>query len=127
MPTLTTFLIGLPVWPFHSPHLSHHVSAVHHQVRPGRHAQRHVQHGPVLGDVDVLAAEHGVPALGHSRLLGQRHQQPHRLVGDPVLGVVQVEPGRLGGQPLAPARVAGEQVAQMLPGDVVVVPLERLP
>jgi hypothetical protein len=86
-----------------------------------------VQHSAVLGHVDVLAAEHGVPALGHARLLGQRHEQPHRLVGDPVLGVVQVEPGRLGGQSFAPARVPGEQLAQVPPGDLVVVPLERLP
>ena len=143
MPTLTTFAIGLPVWPFHSPDLTRLAKSA---IRPSTsctccttstpsttsalvrgHPQRHVQHGPVLGHVDVLAAEHGVPALGHAGLLGQRHEQPHGLVGDPVLGVVQVEPGRLGGQPLAPARVPGEQLAQVLPGDLVVVPLERLP
>ena len=143
MPTLTTFLIGLPVWPFHSPDLTRLAKSA---IRPSTsctcattsvpsttrcwlrgHAQRHVQHGAVFGHVDVLAAEHGVPALGHAGLLGQRDQQPHGLVGDPVLGVVQVEPGRLRGQPLAPARVAGEQVAQVLPGDLLVVPLERLP
>ena len=108
-------------------HLRHHVRAVHDQVLAGGQAQRHVQHGPVLGHVDVLAAEHRVPALGHAGLLGQRHEQPHRLVGDPVLGVVEVEPGRLGGQPLAAARVPGEQLAQVPPGDLFVVPLERLP
>jgi hypothetical protein len=104
-----------------------HIGAVNDQVFAGRHAQRHVQHGAVLGDVDVLAAEHGVAALGHAGLLGQRDEQPHRLVGDPVLGVVEVEPGRLRGQPLAAARVPGEQLAQVLPGDLLVVPLERLP
>ena len=54
-------------------------------------------------------------------------EQPHGLVGDPVLGVVQVEPGRLRSQPLAAARVVGEQLAQVPVGDFLVVPLERLP
>ncbi len=143
MPTLTTFLIGLPVWPFHSPDLTRLAkSAIRPSTSctcattsvpsttsdwPAGHAEGHVQHGAVLGHVDVLTAEHGVPARGHAGLLGQRDEQPHGLVGDPVLGVVQVEPGRLRGQPFAGARVAGEQVTQVLCGDFFVVPLERLP
>ena len=111
----------------HLVHLPHHVGAVHDQRCGPRHAQRHVQHGPVLGHVDVLAAEHGVPPLRHAGLAGQLDQQPHGLVGDPVLGVVQVEPGRLRGQPLAPPGIRGEQLPQVLPGDLGVVPLELLP
>ena len=107
--------------------LPHHVGAVHDQRRGPRHPQRHVQDGPVLGHVDVLAAEHGVPPFRHAGLGGQFDQQPHGLVGDPVLRVVQVEPGRLRAQPLASPRIRGEQLPQMLAGDLRVVPPQRLP
>ena len=79
MPTLTTLRIGLPVWPVQSPertrsregahpverlvHLLDHVLPVDDQRAVLRHPQRHVQHRPVLGDVDVLAGEHRVAAL----------------------------------------------------------------
>ena len=74
MPMLTMLRIGLPVCPFHSPerirsakaahpaehlvHVRHHVGAVGLDDRAGRCPQRDVQHRAVLGDVDVLAAEH---------------------------------------------------------------------
>ena len=45
---------------------------------PRRHAQSDVEDGPVLGHVDVLAAEHGVAAAGQVGLLGQLQQQPDR-------------------------------------------------
>jgi hypothetical protein len=132
MPTLTTFLTGLPVREVRHPvqhlvHLPHHVGAVHHQRRGPGHPQRHVQDGPVLRHIDVLAAEHGIPPFRHARLGGQLDQQPHRLVGDPVLRVVQVEPGRLRAHPLAPSRIGSEQLPQMPVGHLGVVPLERLP
>ncbi len=72
MPMLTTLRIGLPVWPRHSPertrsqksrhpverlvHLLDDVDAVDDERALARHPQRHVEHGAVLGDVDVLAA-----------------------------------------------------------------------
>ena len=71
MPMLTTLRMGLPVWPFQSPdrtrsakplmrvehlvHLRHDVDPVDHERGLPGHAQGHVQHGAVLGDVDVLA------------------------------------------------------------------------
>ena len=92
MPTLTMLRIGLPVWPFHSPgtdpvgerghpvedlvDLGHHVDAVDDQRGVPRHPQRDVQHGAVLGDVDVLAARtsrRGAPRSPDS--LGQLEQQ----------------------------------------------------
>ena len=79
MPMLTTLRIRLPVWPVHSPertrsanarhpvehlvHLGDDVDAVDDERRALRHAQRDVQHGAVLGDVDLLAREHRVDAL----------------------------------------------------------------
>ena len=48
----------------HLVHLRHDVLAVDDDRASARHAQRDVQHGAVLGDVDLLAAEHRVDALG---------------------------------------------------------------
>ena len=51
-----------------------------------RAAQRGVQHGAVLGSVDVLAGEHGFAALLELNLAGQIAQQLNGLVGHQVLG-----------------------------------------
>ena len=91
MPMLTTLRIGLPVWPLHSPERTRsqkapirsstsctsldHVGAVDDQRALARHPQRDVQHRAVLGDVDVLAAEHRLAALGQPALLGERGEQ----------------------------------------------------
>ena len=81
MPMLTTAAIRLPVAPVHCPvadavgevahlaedglHVADDVLAVDVQLAAGRHAQRHVQDGAVLGRVDVLAGEHRVAVLLH--------------------------------------------------------------
>ena len=57
----------------HGVHGRDHVLAVHLDHRVARRAQRGVQHGAVLGDVDLLAAEHGVPQPGHA---GRRRRAP---------------------------------------------------
>ena len=49
----------------------------------------------------------------HAALVGELREQPQRLVGDPVLRVVEEEAGALGDQPLAAAGVLGEQLAQV--------------
>ena len=108
-------------------HLRDHVGPVDHQRAAPGHPQRDMQHGPVLGDVDRLAAEHGVPALLQAGLLGQLQEQPDGFAGDPVLGVVQVQPGGLRGEALAAAGVGGEQVPQVPVADLVVVGFQRLP
>ena len=137
MPTLTTLRIGLPVCPVHSPprtwfekspmrsstlvHLLDHVLAVHDQRAVLRHPQRHVQHRPVLADVDVLAGEHRVAAPLDVPLLRELDEQLQRLVGDAVLGVVEREPGALGDQALAAVGVLGEELAQVALADLGVV------
>ena len=114
---LMTLRMRLPVWPFHSPlrnpvaevghlvehgvDLRHDVLAVDDDRRALRGAQGHVQHGAVFGDVDLVAAEHGVDARAQAGLLGQSKQEPERFVGDAVLGVIQVEADGLDRQPLA--------------------------
>ena len=94
-------------------HLRDDVLPVDDERRVARQAQRGVQDGPVLGDVDVVAAEHRLDALRSPRLVRELQEQRDRLVRDPVLRVVEVEPGGLGGQPLAAGGVGGEQVAQV--------------
>ena len=141
MPTLMTFLIGWPVWPFHSPERIRSEKAairsrtawtsattstpsttrVASRGMPARRAGRRA----VLRDVDVLAPEHHVPALLELRLLGQLEEQPHGLVGHAVLRVVEVEPDGLHPQPLAAVRILGEQVAQVALADLRVVTLEH--
>ncbi len=108
-------------------HLLDHVDAVDDQRALARHPQRHVQHGAVLGDVDVLAGEHRFAALLDATLAGQLAEQDHRLVGDPVLREVEVEAGAVGDQPLAARRVGVEEVAQLGVLEVAEMALQRLP
>ena len=121
MPMLTTVRMRLPVVPSHDAgadavaegrhavehgvHLGDDVDPVDDQRRRARHAQRDVEHGAVLGVVDVLAGEHRGGPLPHPCLVGEGEQQPQRLVGDAVLGVVEVDVDRVGGQPGAARRV----------------------
>ena len=51
------------------------VLAVDHEVRVAGHAQRDVEDGAVLGDVDVLAAEHRVDAVPEPAPVGQCEQE----------------------------------------------------
>ncbi len=129
MPILTTFLMRLPVWPFQAPartrvgkfghlvehgmHLRHDVLAVHRDRRPLRRTQRDMQNGAVFGDVDLLAAEHGVDARAKPRLVRQIDKQLQSLAGDAVFRVVEEDAGRLGGQPRAARGVCREQVSQV--------------
>ncbi len=103
------------------------VLAIDDQRAVPRHPQRDVQHGPVLRDVDVLAPEHRIAALGDAALLRQLNEQLQRFVGGPVLGVVEEESGAICDQTLAAIGVLGEQVAQVPLADLGVVLLECLP
>ena len=110
MPMLMTFLIRLPVCPFQAPladlvgeaghpvehgvDLGHDVFAVDDDRLALRGAQGHVQDGAIFGDVDLLAAKHGVDPRSQARFLGQLNEQLQRLVRDAVLGVVQEEARR---------------------------------
>ena len=134
---------ALPVCPVHAPgahavgevghpaedgvHVGDDVDAVDLDARPFGSAQRDVEHGAVLGDVDVLAREHRVDAIAQPGPLGEREQQRHRLVGDQVLRVVDVEAVDFEGQAVASVGVAGEQVAQVHGADIGGVGDERVP
>ena len=90
MPMLTTFRMRLPVWPFHAPLRTRlEKSAIlsstactsgttflpsTRMVALFRRAQGDVQHGAVLREVDLVAAEHGVDPRAQAGFLGQLQQ-----------------------------------------------------
>src|SRR5439155_25817758 len=53
------------------------VVAVDDDRCPSWRTQSNVQHSAVLGDVDLVAAEHRVEARPQTALLGQFNEQPH--------------------------------------------------
>ena len=108
-------------------HLRDDVDAVDDERLPSWHAQRDVEDGAVLGDVDAVAAEHRLGPLAQAGLLGELQEEAERLVGDAVLRVVEVQASPLRRQPLAARRVVGEQVAQVEVAYLRVVLLQRLP
>ncbi len=71
-------------------------------------AQGDVEHGPLFGDVDLVAAEHGVDALPQAGFLGELQEKLARFVGDAVLGVVEKEAGRLEGKAVGASRIVGK-------------------
>jgi hypothetical protein len=105
----------------HRVHLRHDVLAVDLDDRVARRPQRRVQDRAVLGDVDLVAAEHRRPLLREMARLGEADQQGQRLRGDTVLGKVENEARALCGEPLGALRVLGKQRAQIATLDRVVV------
>jgi hypothetical protein len=97
----------------HGVHSGHHVFAVRPNDAGARRTQRHVQDGAILGGVDRLAPEHRIDARTQVRGLCQVEQQTERLVGDPILGIIQIQTGRLECEAFAPLRVLAEERPQM--------------
>ena len=79
-------------------HLRHDIGSIDQHWPVGGRAQRHVQSGPSLAGIDALAGEKaGGPAL-HIGLARQVEQQPQRAASDPVLRIVEQQPGSLNAQ-----------------------------
>ena len=72
-----------------------------------------MQDGPVLGDVDLLAPEHGVDPRAQAGFLGQLQEELEGFVGDAILRVVEEEAHRLGRHPLAALGVICEELPQV--------------
>ncbi len=94
-------------------HLGHHILAVHDDGLPFGGAQGHVQDGPLLGNVDLLPPKHGIDTGPQAGFLGQLQQELHRLVGDAVLRVIEVDADGLGGQALPAFGVVREELPEM--------------
>jgi len=75
----------------------------------------------------VSTGEHRVSALSDLGPAGEREQQAHRLLGDPVLGVVKDQVARTGDHPRRPLGIPREQLAQMDLGDLLVMGGQRGP
>ena len=86
-----------------------------------------MQHRPPFGDVDLLAREHRVDTGTDAARAREVEQQPQRLVGHALLGVIEVEAGGLRDEPLAPLRVLREQLTQVDAAHGFVVRGEGLP
>ena len=67
----------------------------------------------MFGDVDGIAAEHGVAECLDSGPARDGGQQLDGLGGQAVLGVVEQDPVDLGDHDVAPVRFRGEQLAQV--------------
>ncbi len=135
MPMLTTLRMGRPVWPVPATipdavgeglhavqdrvHLGHHVRPVDLDGLAHGSPQGDVEDGPLLRRVDLPAAEHGLDALAQAAALGQLYEEPEGLVGDAMLGVVQVEAGGLRAQALSAAGVVGEDLPEVQIADLV--------
>ena len=103
------------------------VLAVDDDRCPSWRTQGNVQHSAVLGDVDLVAAEHRVDARPQTALLGQFNEQPHCFFRDAVLRVVKIQTNCLGRQPLATLRIVGEQIAQMPIAHLLIMRPEGFP
>ena len=79
-------------------HVGNRVLAVHGQGVGRGAAQRGMQDGAVLGDVDVLARKHAVAQVRHARLLGEREQVVQQRGAHEVLRQVDVQVGGLEGE-----------------------------
>ena len=108
-------------------HLRHHVLAVHNNGLPFGGAQGHVQNGPLLGNIDLLPPEHGIDAGTQTGFLRQLQEELNRLVGDAVLGVIEVDADGLGGQALPALGIFGEELPKMQLPDFQVMGFEGLP
>ncbi len=111
----------------HGMHLGHHVDAVDEDRRAARCSQRHVQHGALLGQVDPVAAEHGVDARAQAGLFRKFEQQADRVVGGAVLRIVQVHTGCLERHAFAAGRVLRKEAAQVPRSDRLAMLLESRP
>ena len=91
----------------------HHVFAVHNNGCVFRSTQRNVQDRPILGDIDLVSAEHRLDARLQAAFLGQLKQKIERLIGDSIFGIVEVDTGCLGRHPLATRWIIVEKLPQM--------------
>ena len=85
-----------------------------------RCAQRHVQHGALFGDIDFLAAKHGVDPLAQAGFFRQSKQELEGFVGDAVLRVIEEQADRFGRHALAAFRIGGKFPEMQRPGLFVV-------
>lgn len=107
--------------------LRHDVCAVDEDRRPPRRAKRHVQNRPILGGVNLFSAKHRFDAGLQTNLTGEFDQQDDCLVGNSILGIVEIDADGFRAHPLGATGVVLEQRPQMETFNLFVVAFERLP
>jgi hypothetical protein len=71
--------------------------------------------------------EHRIDAILQPRLTRKLKQESQGFVGDPVLGIVEIDAGGLDSQPLTARAVLGEQLPQMEVRDLLTMLFQRRP
>ncbi len=80
-----------------------------------------MQYRAVLGHVDLLSREHRRNPGLQVGFFGELHQEPHGLVGDPVLGIVEEKTRGLGRKALATIGLVGKKLAKVNRGQLLVM------
>ena len=111
----------------HGVDFRHHVLAIDHDRAIGAVAQRNMEHGSVLGNVDLLSAEHFFCPAGDVAVDRQVAKQFQRLFGDAVLGKIKKEPLEFKREFLEAIRVLREEIAHLGVTRFGVVVFEILP
>ena len=94
-------------------HLLHDIHAVDQQFLRLRRAQGDVKHRAILGQVDVIAAKHGVDPLAKPGLFREIQQQFHGFAGDAVFGVIEKNAFRFQREACRATGVVREELPQM--------------
>jgi hypothetical protein len=113
--------------PQYALYIGHDILAVHVNGMAGAVAQRGMQGGAPLGEIDLLAAEHAPDRGGQPGLYGQGHQQLDGFIGDAVLGVIEQQVAELQREFAEARRVVPEHPAHVQRFDRGMVRLECLP
>ena len=80
-----------------------------------------MQDGALLGDVDVVAAEHGVDAIAQTAIFDERDEQAQGLRGDAVLGVIEVQARSFGAHACAARGIFVEEISKVPLLDLLIV------
>ena len=94
-------------------HVGDRILAVDRQGVGRGAAQRGMQDGAVLGDVNVLARKHAVAQVRHAGLLGEREQVAQQRGAHEVLRQVDVQVGGLEGELLRAFGIVRKHLAQI--------------
>ena len=76
-------------------HLGNDINPVDDQARSLWRPQCSVQHGTILGDIDVFAGQHRVSAIRQTNLLSKINKCTQDFGVDQILGQVDIEITRL--------------------------------
>ena len=86
-----------------------------------------MQNGALLGDVDLVAREHGVDVLAQTGLLRKLKEQADGLAGDSVLRVIEVETQGLQREAFAALGILREELPKVQIADLGAMLLQRVP